>query len=59
MLDLLEKDSKNSKKKKFKDVFPEINDDNAYDILEKMLVFDPDKRASAEIILEHPYFKEN
>ena len=50
---------KKFEKKKFKDVFPEINDDNAYDILEKMLVFDPDKRASAEIILEHPYFKEN
>ena len=49
---------KKFEKKKFKDVFPEINDDNAYDILEKMLVFDPDKRASAEIILEHPYFKE-
>ena len=50
---------KKFEKKKFKDVFPEIKDDNAYDILEKMLVFDPDKRASAEEILKHPYFKEN
>ena len=46
-------------KKNFKEAFPEINDENAYDILEKMLVFDPDKRALAENILEHPYFKEN
>ena len=46
-------------KKSFKDAFPNINDENAYDILEKMLVFDPDKRASAESILHHPYFKEN
>ena len=53
------KDLKNVKKKKFKDAFPDIGDDNVYDILEKMLVFDPDKRATAESILEHPYFKEN
>ena len=46
-------------KKNFKDAFPNINDENAYDILEKMLVFDPDKRASVESILHHPYFKEN
>lgn len=44
-------------KKKFKEAFPDIQDDNAYDILEKLLVFDPDKRASAESLLEHPYFK--
>ena len=50
---------KKYEKKKFKDVFPDIKDDNVYDILEKMLVFDPDKRASAESILEHPYFKDN
>ena len=50
---------KKYEKKKFKDVFPDIKDDLAYDILEKMLVFDPDKRATAESILEHPYFKEN
>ena len=59
MLVLREKDLKNMRKKKFKDVFPDIKDDLAYDILEKMLVFDPDKRATAESILEHPYFKEN
>jgi len=50
---------KKYEKKNFKDVFPDIKDDNAYDILEKMLVFDPDKRASEESILEHPYFKDN
>ena len=59
MLDLQEKDSLNIKKKSFKEAFPDINDEKAYDILEKMLVFDPDKRASAEEILQHPYFKEN
>ena len=46
-------------KKIFKEAFPDIKDDNAYDILEKMLVFDPEKRASAEEILQHPYFQEN
>ena len=46
-------------KKSFKEAFPDINDENAYDILEKLLVFDPDSRASAETILQHPYFKEN
>jgi len=50
---------KKCEKKKFKDAFPDIGDDNVYDILEKMLVFDPEKRASAESILLHPYFKEN
>ena len=44
-------------KKSFKEAFPEINDENAYDILEKILVFDPDKRILAEKLLEHPYFK--
>ena len=46
-------------KTNFKNVFPEINDDNVYDILEKLLVFDPEKRASADTILLHPYFKDN
>jgi serine/threonine protein kinase len=46
-------------KKSFKEAFPDINDENAYDILEKLLVFDPESRASAETILQHPYFKEN
>ena len=45
-------------KKSFKEVFPEIGDDDAYDMLEKMLVFDPDKRAKAEDLLMHPYFKD-
>ena len=45
-------------KKNFKEVFPDINDDDAYDLLEKMLVFGPDKRAKAEDLLKHPYFKD-
>ena len=38
-------------KKSFKEAFPDINNENAFDIFEKILVFDPDKRASAEEIL--------
>jgi len=31
-------------------------DDDGYDLLEKMLVYDPNKRLLAAKALEHPYF---
>jgi mitogen-activated protein kinase 1/3 len=40
-----------------KSLYPEA-DEPALDLLEKMLVFNPDKRITAEEILAHPYFEE-
>ena len=37
------------------EMFPEISDD-AKDLLQKMLKFDPSKRISAQEALSHPYF---
>lgn len=39
-----------------KKAFPQINDDDAYDLLEKILVFDQDKRISAKEAVKHKYF---
>jgi len=40
-----------------KNLYPEANS-VALDLLEKMLIFNPDKRYSAEECLAHPYFEE-
>lgn len=44
-------------KQDIRKIYPNINDNDAYDLLEKMIIFDPDKRISAEDALNHPYFK--
>lgn len=43
-------------KRDIKESLREIIDQNAVDLISKMLVFDPEKRISAEEALEHPYF---
>lgn len=35
----------------------EIIDDQLWDLLSKLLEFDPDKRFSADKALRHPYFR--
>lgn len=40
----------------FRDAFPEIADEDAYDLLDKLLIFDYNKRLSAESALKHKYF---
>jgi mitogen-activated protein kinase 7 len=42
-------------KLKWKDILPKATDD-AIDLLEKMLKFDPDKRISVEEAMKHKYF---
>jgi|JI9StandDraft_1071089.scaffolds.fasta_scaffold420307_1 mitogen-activated protein kinase 15 len=50
------------KKKKFSDLFPKeagyskTDLKNASDLLEKMIQWDPTKRISAEMALEHKFF---
>lgn len=39
----------------WKDILPKANDD-ALDLLEKLLKFDPDKRITIEQAMKHPYF---
>ena len=48
---------KKYEKQDIRKIYPNINDNDSYDLLEKMIVFDPDKRISAEEALKHPYFK--
>ncbi len=45
-------------RKNFKEYFKEINDDLAIDILDKILIFDPDKRAKCDELLKHQYFND-
>jgi serine/threonine protein kinase len=45
---------KNVPKKSFKEAIGDY-DENALDLLEKMIVFNPEKRISAESSLSHPY----
>ena len=47
---------KKYEKQDIRKIYPNINDNDSYDLLEKMIVFDPDKRISAEEALKHPYF---
>ena len=47
---------KKHEKQDIRKIYPNINDNDSYDLLEKMIVFDPDKRISAEEALKHPYF---
>ena len=42
--------------KSFKTMFPEASDE-AVDLLQKMLAFNPDKRITVEEALEHPYLE--
>ena len=42
----------------FKAIFP-WGDDDAVDLMEKLLVYDPEQRLTAEEALEHPYFKKH
>ena len=46
----------NIKQAKLKDVFPNIKDNNAIDLLEKLFVIDPIKRISILEAKDHPYF---
>ena len=46
------------KKQSFKEVYPQIKDENVYDILEKLLIFEPSERISAKELLKHNYFKD-
>jgi serine/threonine protein kinase len=48
---------KSVKFKEFKNVFPTACED-AFDLLKKLLQFNPDKRLTVDQALEHPYFKE-
>lgn len=50
------KSFKNMPKKNLKEVL-NYNDDQAIDLLSKMIVFNPDKRLKIEECLEHPYVK--
>uniref|UniRef100_A0A7S1KRE3 Protein kinase domain-containing protein n=1 Tax=Percolomonas cosmopolitus TaxID=63605 RepID=A0A7S1KRE3_9EUKA len=45
------------KRRNFREVFPSASKD-ALDLIEKMLVFNPARRISAEEALRHPYFKD-
>uniref|UniRef100_A0A4W5P2A5 Uncharacterized protein n=1 Tax=Hucho hucho TaxID=62062 RepID=A0A4W5P2A5_9TELE len=45
------------KKKNFKEVFPSL-DVNAVDLLDSMLLLDPDTRMTAKDGLSHPYLSE-
>eukprot|EP01121_Diplochlamys_sp_Union-15-3_P012689 TRINITY_DN3839_c0_g2_i1.p1 TRINITY_DN3839_c0_g2~~TRINITY_DN3839_c0_g2_i1.p1 ORF type:complete len:105 (-),score=22.82 TRINITY_DN3839_c0_g2_i1:6-320(-) len=40
----------------FKTTVPNLND-QGYDLLEKLLTYDPQKRISAKNALKHPYFE--
>ena len=48
---------KKYEKQDIRKIYPNINDNDSYDLLEKRIVFDPDKRISAEEALKHPYVK--
>lgn len=48
---------KKTKPKSFKSLYPDANP-LAIDLLEKMLVFNPDKRISVEEALQHPYLRD-
>lgn len=43
-------------KKKVRDLFPEINDEDGWDLLEKLLSLDPNSRICAKEALNHEYF---
>uniref|UniRef100_A0A914DRJ1 mitogen-activated protein kinase n=1 Tax=Acrobeloides nanus TaxID=290746 RepID=A0A914DRJ1_9BILA len=45
-------------RKNFTSVFAHIIPDDAIDLLDKILVLDPDRRISVEEALQHPYMKE-
>jgi p38 MAP kinase len=45
-------------RKHFASVFAHIIPDDAIDLLDKILVLDPDRRISVEEALQHPYMKE-
>ena len=47
---------KKYEKKNIRDLYTTIDDEDAYDLLEKMIVFDPDKRINPEDALKHKYF---
>lgn len=42
--------------KKFEEIFPEIEDKDAIDLLKKLMSFDPNERISAKEALKHPFF---
>lgn len=39
-------------------IFEHVKDKDALDLLEKLLIFNPEKRITCEIALREPYFKE-
>ncbi len=45
-------------RKNFKEFFKDINDEFAIDILDKILIFDPEKRINCEELLKHQYFSD-
>lgn len=47
---------KKFEKQDMKKLYPTIEDEEAYDLLKKMIVFEPDNRISAADALKHPYF---
>ena len=47
---------KKYEKKNIRDLYTSIDDEDAYDLLEQMIVFDPDKRIKPEDALKHKYF---